>query len=357
MAHLRPGDPDPRAESSGRDRAQLLLLAGFALAAVFVAFAFLLNSVIYTENLATRGEATRTSHAVIVVDDAATGTVGVIGYANEHNATTYSELEAELDSGTADIERLIGAQQLANGGVVSVEFTSYNRGTWVNQSYVERNFTAGGDTSDPSYPKSWDLFTKADGVRAYRIHVTDPDKLENISPLDLGDPVYNFTVTATDGDGDDWTMRVFHDNTGLVDEVSGDAYVVRTTDGDGDVRFCSVSETRSKFWINVSAGTVAGEDCRALRFGEDIGPVKKVHYDNGDQIYGTYRLIAAQSEGSLDSSVASNYNSTGELPSAHPKPPVTDPAVYNATIHVSFETDNLFYETDRVVEPEEDDDA
>lgn len=351
MAHLRPGDPDPT--PAGRDRAQLLLLAGFALAAVFVAFAFLLNSVIYTENLATRGEAARTSQAAIVVEDTATGTVGVIEYANEHNATTYTALENELKSGTADIERLVGAQQLANGGVVSVEFESYQKGTWVNQSYVERNFTAGGDTSDPAFDEDWTLFDDADGVRAYRIHVTDPDKLENISPLDDGDAVHNFTVTATDGDGDTWTMRVFHDNTGIVDELSGDPYVVRTIDGDGDRRFCSVDGSESSFWINVSAGTVAGEGCRALRFGEDIGTVEEIRYENGHQVYGTYRLIAAQEESTFGSS---NYNSTGELPSAHPNPPVTDPAIYNATIHVTYETDNLFYETDRVVEPEEGDD-
>ena len=354
MAHLRPGDPDPRPESSGRDRAQLLLLAGFALAAVFVAFAFLLNSVIYTENLATRGEAAKTSQAVIVVADTVAGTEAVVEYANEHNATTYTDLENELTSGIADIELLVGNQHLASGGVVSVELASYEQGTWVNQSYHERNFTAGGSTSDPDFVEDWTLFSGAEGVRAYRIHVTDTSKLEGISPLDDGDAVHNFTVEATDSDGDTWTMQVFHDNTGIVDELSGSPYVVRTIDGDGDRRFCSVDGSESSFWINVSAGTVAGDDCRALRFGEDIGTVEEIRYENGHQIYGTYRVMAAQSEGSL--TTGSNYNATGTVP-PHPNPPVTDPAIYNATVHVSFETDNLFYETDRVVQPGEGDDA
>lgn len=337
MAHLRPGDDLPE-DAGGRDRAQLLLLAGFVLAAIFVAFAFLLNSVIYAENLATRGEGSRTTHAVTTADDVAAGTENVIGYANEHNSSdgTYSPLEDELKSGIADIERLAGTQQLADGGVLRVEYVSYRKGTWINQTYQERNFT------DKDFSENWMLFDGADGVRRFRINVTDPDDLQNIDTA--SPPTENFTVIATDGT-DSWRMEVYHDNNDTM-ALSGTNYVVEVTDGDGTTRYCSVDDSSvSSFWINVSAGTFAGEECRALRFGEGISAVDQVDYRNGGNINGTYRLMAAKEEGSITTS----YNPTSD------PPPATTTAIYNATVHVTYDSGDLYYETDRKAEPGRDD--
>ena len=329
MAHLKPGDEAPD-DAGGRDRAQLLLLAGFVLAAIFVAFAFLLNAVIFAENLATRGEGSRTTHAVTTADDVAAGTEGVIMYANEHNTTDNSTLEAELKSGIADVERLAGTQQLADGGVLRVEYDSHRSGTWINQSYRERNFT------DDSYDPNWELFHDADGARAFRINVTDPNQLQDLSGPT---PVRNFTVIAHGTGSDTWKMQVYHDDT-------GSAYVAEVTDGNGNTRYCSVGDGVSSFWINVSAGTFAGEECRALRFGEGLSTIKKVEYDNGDNINGTYRLMAVKGRGAISSG---SYNTTGS------EPPIRTTAIYNATVHVTYDSGDLYYETDRTAEPGRDD--
>ena len=329
MAHLKPGDEAPD-DAGGRDRAQLLLLAGFVLAAIFVAFAFLLNAVIFAENLATRGEGSRTTHAVTTADDVAAGTESVIVYANEHNTTSYSTLEAELKSGIADVERLAGTQQLADGGVLRVEYDSHRSGTWINQSYRERNFT------DDSYASNWELFHGADGARAFRINVTDPDQLQD---LNGSPPIRNFTVIAHGTGSDPWKMRVYHDDT-------GSAYVAEVTDGNENTRYCSVGDGVSSFWINVSAGTFAGEECRALRFGEGLSTIKKVEYDHGDNINGTYRLMAAKGKGAIN---PGSYNTTGS------EPPIRTTAIYNATVHVTYDSGDLYYETDRKAEPGRDD--
>lgn len=356
MAHLRPGDPDPAGsgpapdrgpelgpglgpgpdDDSGRDRAQLLLLAGFALAAVFVAFAFLLNSVIYTENLATRGEGSRATHAIAISDDVATGTEGVIRYANEHNTSDYTSLGEELTDGVADIDRLVGTQQLADGGVLSVSSVSYRKGTWVDQSYKSRNFT------DRNFDEDWTLFTDADGARAFRMNVTNPDDLQDIDTTTT--PIENFTVIATDGTTI-WRMEVYHDNGGILGLPLGDSYVAEVTDGDGNTRYCSVDDDVPYFWINVSAGTFAGEECRALRFGEGVPTVETVRFDHGGNMNGTYRLMAAKDQGVV---TTVPYNSTGS-------PPVTTHAIYNATVRVSYDTGSLQYETERKAEPEEND--
>ena len=339
MAHLKPGDEAPD-DAGGRDRAQLLLLAGFVLAAIFVAFAFLLNAVIFAENLATRGEGSRTTHAVTTADDVAAGTEGVIVYANEHNTTDNSTLEAELKSGIADVERLAGTQQLADGGVLRVEYDSHRSGTWINQSYRERNFT------DDSYTSDWELFSGADGARAFRIDVTDPDQLQDLSGPT---PIRNFTVVAHDAASPKtWEMRVYHDDADVVSDVTGSAYVAEVTDGDGDTGYCSLDDSLgpSSFWINVSAGTFAGEECRALRFGEGLSTIEKVEYNNGDNINGTYRLMAAKGKGAIS---PGSYNDTGR------EPPVRTTAIYNATVHVTYDSGDLYYETDRTAEPGRDD--
>ena len=336
MAHLKPGDEAPD-DAGGRDRAQLLLLAGFVLAAIFVAFAFLLNAVIFAENLATRGEGSRTTHAVTTADDVAAGTEGVIVYANEHNTseTNYSPLVTELESGIADLERLVGTQQLADGGVLRVEHVSHRRATWIDQSYQERDFNSSTDS------ENWTLFTNSDGARAFRIHVTDPDRLQDVN---TSNTVRNFTVVAGDGAGTTWKMAVYHDNYGA-DGPSGTNYVVKVTDGNDNTGTCAIDDDGNPFWINVSAGTFGGMECPVLRFGENVSTIREVRYDNGDNIYGTYRLMAAKDEGSI----ALSYNSTSD------PPPATTTAIYNATVHVTYDSGDLYYETDRTAEPERDD--
>jgi hypothetical protein len=340
VAHLRPGDPDPGSGPGGksrRDRAQLLLLAGFALAAVFVAFAFLLNSVIYTENLATRGEGSRATHAIAIADDAATGTEGVIRYANDHNTSSYTRLEDELVSGIGDIERLVGTQQLAEGGVLSVSYVSYRKGTWIDQTDRRRNFT------DDDFNEDWMLFDGADGARAFRINVSNPDDLQKIDTA--ATPIENFTVVATNGT-DNWRMEVYHDNTGVLGLPIGDSYVAEVTDGNGNTGYCSVDDGVDSFWINASAGTFAGEECNALRFGEGVSAIDRVDFEHGGNMNGTYRLLAAKDQSSVTSSP---YNTTGD------PPPVTRHAIYNATVNVTYDTESLYYETNRTAEPEEND--
>lgn len=320
MAHL---DDDP-------SRAQMILFVGFVLAVVFVSLAFLLNSVIFTENLATRSEAARTSNAIAVSDDVERGMVSVIGYTNEHNTSSYSTVEGELEGGTGNIERLLGRQQLSNDAVVEVTFESYHKATWVNQSYQERNFTDGNGGD------AWVLFDSANDTRGFRINVTNTTRLESTA---AGSPEF-FTVTASDGTGDEWGMEIYHNETGT------DEYEVEVEDGNGISRTCNVPGGRDTFWVNVSEGTLDGDECRALRFGENISAVEKVEFNNGDHIEGTYRFLVGKEEENV---ATAPYNTTGS------PPPITTPAAWNATIEVEYRTRTLTFETEIHANPGEED--
>jgi hypothetical protein len=64
------------------------------LAVAFVGLALVLNSVIYTENLATRSEAAKASDAAKVHIDMVNGTERIISYTNENNDSSYARLRA-----------------------------------------------------------------------------------------------------------------------------------------------------------------------------------------------------------------------------------------------------------------------
>jgi hypothetical protein len=98
----------------------------------------------------------------------------------------------------------------------------------------------------------------------------------------------------------------------------------------------------SDFWINVSEGTVAGNECEGLAFGDQLGTITSVEYGNADNIEGTYRLMTNKSKGSVGSS---DYSATDS--------PFTEPAVYGLRLNVTYESDRVEYETDPKVIPGE----
>lgn len=326
MADLSP----PRLRGDDRSRGQIILVTGFALAVAFVALALIMNSVIYTENLATRSEAAKASDAVKIRADMADGTAEIIEYVNEHNASdgaTYGELATEVRNGVENVSDFVRRYQIVSGQVVELTLIDSRNGTWINQTYEERPFT------NKNHDPDWTVVNESGGARALRMHVTDPSML-----ADLTDPTENFTVVASNG-SDTWRMEVAREGTSRI--------LVAVEDGQGDEYTCDVS-WQLDVWINVSDGTFAGSKCRALDFGEGIGPVQNVTYLNGDNNYGTYRILVQKKDVNLnDGGLVDDFNATGS-------PPTTDPAIYDATIHVAYEEQRLVYGTDVTVPGEKD---
>jgi hypothetical protein len=303
----------------------MILFVGFVLAVVFVALALVLNSVIFTENLATRSESTRASHSIAIANDVEVGVVAVVEYANEHNTSDDAAVKAEIRDGTSNIERLISQQQLTDGAVANVTFLSYSNATWINQSYEVANFT------DAEGTKTWTLVSDQRATRKFRIHIINTSNFGTTSDGNSN----NFTVNASGSGGTPkWEMEVYED--------SGTP-TMKIVDGNGNTRFCNPDA--GEFWINVSDGSVEGDNCR-FRFGENVSDVQSIRYEHGDKANGTYRLLV-DNQTSLDSS---KYNSTGE------QPPILTPAAWNATVHFQYETRTLTYETTIYARPGENDD-
>ncbi len=338
-----------------RSRGQIILVTGFALAVSFVALALVLNSVIYTENLATRSEAAKASDAVKVKSDMVDATAAIISHVNEYNAsggTNYETLVERVRIGLTNTTQYARGYQVTNGQAVDATLVATDEGTWINQSFASRNFT------DKTYDPDWTLVDDADGARNLRLHVTDPDAIENTGNISASpsvddlDDLHNFTIVAEDTSGATWTMEIVHEDNNEL-SLSESGYVVSVVDGDGDRRTCDVLDDTGgvdSFWVNVSAGTFNGTECRALRFGEDIGPTSDLRFRNSNNVNGTYRVLVNESESAVRD--GSTYNAPG---SSGP-PPITDTAIYGAKIFVEYEEQRMVYETDARVVPGETDD-
>lgn len=313
-------NPNPEQRVEGDRRGQIILITGFALAVTFVALALVLNSVIFTENLATRSESAASSEAITYRADVSAGAERVIAFVNEHNTSSYSELEDNLEADLDNVSDLMLRHGVTEGQVVDGEVAATFRGTWIKQTNSSRNFTnVNGDAE-------WTLFANSNGARSFRIRVTDGSELQLLS----GVP---FNVTASDG-ASDWRLNVTEDATG-----NATVFVRRA---DGSEIECD-APVLSDFWINVSEGTVNGTECKGLAFGGQLDAISSVEFNNADNIEGTYRLMANKSEGSVGSA---DYDTTGGSP-------FTEPAIYGLRLNVTYESDRLEYQTERRIVPGE----
>lgn len=300
-------------------RGQILLITAFVLAVIFVGLALVMNTVIYSENLATRADST-TSQPVLHANSMETGTEALIEYINEHNTssgTTFADLEGELADGLGNVSEVSGRHSLRDGQVTDATLGSAFEGAVIEQTDVSRNFT------NVSTATSWTPVDGANGATDLEIFVTNAGVSSGSSA---------FTFQAQDTAGATWTMHVGDSN------VSG-------TDSQGTSFGCSPSTT-TDFWVNVSDGTVDGADCDGLHFADHLDTVDRIDFDDTQRINGTYSFVVNKTAGSID---GSDYSSSGSNP-------VKLAGIYGTWVDIDFERQTLVFETERRAVPGRDDD-
>jgi len=222
--------------SRRRDRAQLLLVGALALAVVFLSLSLLLNSVIYTENLATRQTHADAERAQRLHTGVVGGLSGAIEYANGRDTASFADRRDAYQNATDALISTLGNYSATDGVAASVERDGLHEGTRI----------VGNDSStgmvDRTGSGDWTVATDST-VRAFRLDV-------NVSSVDAGDDV---RITLDDGTPRD---VVVEDTT---DGDSGDDARVRI-ESPGTDPTCTLSDGR----IDLTAGTVDGEYCHGL---------------------------------------------------------------------------------------------
>jgi hypothetical protein len=319
VAHLR------------RDRGQIILIAAFVLAITFIAIALVVNSAIFTENLATRSDGNDGGNALQTRYEIEQNVGDIIEYVNRHNHTSHSALATSATESVVNLSVQSGIQNAQRSRVVSVDVISGSavNGTRLVQNNRTREFLNASDI--PADIDDWHLAEDVEQIRAAQFNVTE---VEANSESDA----FRFIVNDS---SDSWEMAVYDPPA---------PYTIAVTRGDGTQATCTASSL--PFTIDVTGGAVSGDPCHALSYtnetrmivGDGVSNPYTVRYENGDEIEGNYSMVVG------DDAVVKQDNFDGNTSLDY-----TD-ATYSLTVSYSYESSNTVYNTTVTVAPGEPDD-
>lgn len=311
------------------DRGQLFLVGALALAVIFVTLAVLLNTAIYTGNIATRDPGPGTGEVVEYESAAVTMADRSVRTANVYNNSSYADLEATF-GGTVSVwsnrTNVHTSTALADAHVRTMS-TLY--GTKIGQTGT-RNFSAdNGDidwmVANDSRVRSFELSVEQDSLADDNLFQNEPE----------------FAIEFSGGN-DTLTLYIFNNGT-LTDDVTVGLYDGNSTSDEIDS--CSVNAgADDRATVNISGEQLAGGDCEALETLNDRLPNRyNTTFQNGDSAEGNYSLIVDRSMGEFETGA----NASGT--------PYTAPALYSVELQVTYRSPVTYYQTEVRVAPEEPD--
>lgn len=313
-----------------RDRAQLFLVGALSLAVVFVVLALVVNSAIYTENLATRSTDSGTDDAVKFRTTVESSVGGLVAYQNRNTVDT-TRLQTGIDD---DIDDRLAQFNGRHGAFSRVSYVSETTGTQLIQD-TDRDFSNNGGGSN-----DWQLATGVTATRSFqqRSEIGELDDTSFFGGL-FGTDVFH-TVIRDDA-GYIYRVAVYRDS------GAGEAYVtVQIEDPGGSETeetctydYASATETVT---VDLTSAEFAGSHCAPLEFWGDLDTPYSIEYVNGQSAQGTWDLVMQGTPTGANFGVAADgpYEKTG---------------IYDVTVRLLYRTDDVTYKTSVTVAPGEPD--
>ena len=303
-----------------RDRAQLFLVGALSLAVVFVVLALVVNSAIYTENLATRSTDSGTDDAVKFRTTVESSVGGLVAYENRRTTPDTSALIDGID----DIDDRLSRFNGRHGAFSRVSHVSDSPGTQLIQD-TDREFSNTASGND-----DWQLATGVTATRSFQQR-SEIDELDDVSLLGSIFGSSTFHTVVTDDDGDVYKIALYHD-------AGADEAYVTVEDPAGNTQTCTYAYASSSETVTVdlTSAEFAGTHCGALEFWGDLDSPYTIEYVNGQSAEGTWDLVM---QGTATSS-ADPYEKTG---------------IYDVTVRLLYRTDDVTYKTSVTVAPGEPD--
>lgn len=313
-----------REERRDADRGQLFLIGALSLAVLLITVALLLNTAIYTENIATRGGGTDSAEVIGFQNAAQAQSVDAFEHVNcEHNAS-YGDLRGNYTASMNVWEDTAARHRAAEGHVGEVTVNDTTEGTRIVQD-DDRNFT------DANGNASWELVADAN-ARNYTITAQPSSLITSDTGNLTSDPVFRVAFEASNGDV--WSIYIY-------DGTVGDITVaVVEPDGTIDSRGAD-----SPARLDITNATLDGDSWDALRFFDDLGEGYDVSYEYGDATTGTYSLAVDRNVSAVDGAQYHD-DSSGDSP-------YVTPALYDAEIDIVYQTQMAYYEAKYRVAPGE----
>lgn len=308
------------------ERGQLILVTGFVLALTFVSLALILNSAIFTENLATRSESVGGNGPVETSDIVVEGIGGVMGYANANNNTEDGDPTANVSEAVARMDNFTAQQYATRGQVVSLTFQTARDGSRIVHNNTSRAFISDDENED------WTPVADVGMIRDVGFNVSR-DSLAEEEDCPFEDC---FRANVTGDSGGVWGVAIYRD---------GDDIVAESYDGSGVIGTCRAVDTEVAA-VNLSTGRVGGEVCQTMRFGEGVSPNYDLSIDNGDEAMGTYSMITT------DPGLVGSFLSLLNGPDSDESPRTTY-AIYAAEVKLTYVTDGVEYTVNLRIAPGE----
>ena len=316
MADVRTRGPDTGDRVV--DRAQLILVAGLTIAVILVALVLLLNTVIYTENLATRGVDAGGNDAI---EYRATVVVGVGELIDQEN-WQFEEIDETKDSlraGIGSIDDGLSDQYLRRGVLVEINRSNieFEEGILVVQD-EHRAFES------PSNESDWDLATDVKNIRQFSIN-TDRNSLNETTAENATDDAFTISV-----DGGTWQLSIYENESGYLS--------VATTNGSGTTEVCSIDQPEAT--LDVTGATLDSNPCPALIWADGVDSDEyTIEFLNGDEAQGTYDLTV---DDGADLPVIEDIL---EIAIGEDDQPYSVDAVYSASVDIRYESTDLRFGT------------
>ena len=327
MAHLSGGDRSRRG--------QLLLVGVLVLAATFIILALVVNSAIFTENLATREDVPGSEEAVEYRAELVDG-IGeaVVAINEDESVTSRSELENHTQNEVAVVRSRGGFSQAIRGSIVNVSYQDATAGNRIAQENESRNLT------DRNANEEWTVADTVTNVRNVQFQLRDVDTGNILAE--------GFEMTVSNGTT--WTLTVSEDG---LDGLGADEVAVTVETGAGDQAECirEKPSATSPLTIDVTGGTVDGEQCHALNRQSDTTPMwlgtgvsspYDIEFDDGDTVNGTYSMVVESAN--FDASLRSGYNESE---------PYVMTALYDVALSYAYQNHAVAYEDTLRVAPGE----
>jgi len=305
----------------GGERGQLLLIAAFIIATSFVVLALVVNSAIFTENLATRDDVAGSQDALQHRHEVEQSVGAVIEEINGETSPSISDADDQVEA----IGRQVGAQQAVRGRVVDIEFDSIDTGTKIAQDEVGNFSNTTGSVPD------WTVAEDVTHTRNFQINLTDYSELQSASNA--------FQIVVNGSNDDEWIVTI-------ADAGSGNVEILVDRPGLSTQR-CT-REFDEFLRIDITGASVGGKPCPALDrhssgtplwFSSGVEAPYRIDFESPGEIEGTYSLIVD------DSADPHNFLAID--------PPYSTTAIYNLTLNYSYHTTDVGYETAIRVAPGE----
>lgn len=304
------------------ERGQLILITGLLIAVMLVALVLLLNTVIYTQNLASRGQDDSPREALEFQQVTEKGIKGLLRESNEIQQNdsaiqggydpSRDELTEDIRSGIETMDRIQTRRYAERSTIADVSNLELHNGTGIRQPNV-------GEMTSNQSAFNWTLASNVEGTRDFSMVVTN-----NLSSTTSPD-TEAFEITASNGSAR-WSMYVYENVSTGEPEIS-----VKPGDEPTPSRISCSLPASLPMEIDLSNGSINVTSCSALEFARGVSPPYTISYTWGNRSEGTYSLIV-------------NSTDIGEVnPIGSADGPYQTPYVYSVEYTITFETYSLEY--------------